>query len=62
MPICGVPSGYALFVRAKKDPRTKNTIFSSRRKIWIPVTVEFTPFKVNVGVRDRTNRKYSFLF
>ena len=32
MPSCGISSGYALFVKTKKDLRAKNIIFSSRRK------------------------------
>ena len=32
MPSCGISSWYALFVKVQKDLRTKNIIFSSRRK------------------------------
>ena len=32
MPSCGISSGYALFVKVKKDLKAKYIIFSSRRK------------------------------
>ena len=31
VPLCGISSGYALFVKVKEDLRAKNIIFSSRR-------------------------------
>ena len=58
MPSCGISSGYALFVEVKKDLSTKIQYLVADEKdgsqllLTSPLLI-----KVNVGVRDRTNRK-----
>ena len=62
MPSCGISSGYALFDKVKKDPKTKIQYLVAEEKDRFQLLLT-SPLlnKVNLGVRDRTNRKYSLL-